>query len=350
MRFNTAFSGLACTALILAQGLIGCNSQDKPGPSQGPVQDTEGDAWTPARKSDYVAQVTQLKSRVSDPSEYETELARLQSRFGLAPKSPAGTAASAEAAPGQGSRGGLAKAAADDSVGFSWTTVKSVDIFYPLAMVATFTVQNGAKMSAYTDRISAACDPYMVAFYSGSGDPDRAGAVRIIGLSDDEGGNLNSRIDWTNTTGAARKVKVIVLAYNGNSFGATNLEYKTASNAIPLVSKGYLTATRIFSNMALPPDACNGGPVDTRITLQWISGGGYIGYGTGLLGVNTSTLTGLHVYNRDASAGFDFGLENQALKANGRNFLLPYLENRDGYVYDNGNHWLGTQVDKLQCL
>lgn len=350
MRIGFGLSALTWTSLILANALIGCDPADQAVPSQAPAQEPGGDALTPDQNSAYVSQVMELKSQVEDPARLESELARLQSRFGIRSGSAFGASVGRTGATGPGATLALPKAAASgDEIRYEFYTAKSGEITFPYAMVKTLTVQNGAQMTVVTDRSSAGTDPYMMAFYSEFGDPDRVGVIRIIGLDDDGAGNLNSKIVWKNATGAAQKVKVIVFAYNSSSTGPCRLEYRNSAAAIPIVISGTLRATRDFATAA-NPGACNLGPMDTRITLKRISGGGYIGYGTGLLGVNVTTRNGLHVYNKDASADFGLGWDtNQALKPDGRNFILPYLENLDGYGYPNGNSWGITQTDKYMC-
>jgi hypothetical protein len=340
---TSIFASHALTlSFSLAAGLLvtRCDPGVAPAPAAPQKETGAGPAvLSPEKQADFVKEVMTLKSTTPDPSEYDRAARELFARYGIA--APATQEAwhplvpdlASSASPEPGATG-LAKNAALTTV---WKKVKSLDINFPFVVMNQVDVENNDIVTAWTGRLEASADPFLVAFYMPSGSL-KNGPIQVIGLDDDSQGNLNSRIQWQNNTGETQHVFVVAFAYGPAFTGRVRLKIATAMGTV--IRTGRIAASRVFANNSAFTTGCHG-PFNTRLELQLVSGGFY---GTGILGVDVVKMQGANVWDIPATAYMGF-----VLTPIGLNFVLPYLQDLDGNTYDNGNHYFGYQEDQYTC-
>jgi hypothetical protein len=339
----------AVLALGLASGLMlaACQAPEtNPSAVDAPPASASGRAeLSPSEREAFEKEAVAVKARFQDEAAFGTAMEELSARYGLA--IPAAPRASLSPAVTGDFPIGDAPAPEDQALGktaasvFVWKTAKNVEVSLPFALYHLIEVPVNQTLVLYTEQVSALVDPFLVAYYRTSGtNASEAYNVQIVGLDDDGHGGRNSEIVWKNTTGAVRLVEVIAFAYNSYTTGDARLRYSSfAGGGFGSVS-GRLITTRITGNLPVNTSGCTGGARYSRIILQKLEG---IRQGSGLLGVNMSTMRGGNV--RDFDAGISM---LDPIPASDGSFMLPYLKHVPGTIYGN-SRYLATQNDRYLC-
>lgn len=340
-RMPTALS--IATTLLAGLCVSGCN-QGNVG-VDGATQESAGERTSldPEQMQTFSQEAISLKTKYPDLRDYDVEIRGLFARYGL--KAPASVSEAfsplvPDLAPDPDfSTEGTAAAAKTAALATVWKKVKAFDITYPHALVAGFDLPNGEVMTAWTNQIDATLDPYLVAFYAPSGRWDMD-AINIIALDDDGLGYPNASITWRNNTGATQHVFMIAFGYSASTSGRGKLKFRTTSAGPISTRTGKINAYRTYANNNVLTAGCSG-PFASRLELKRLEGGFY---GTGIIGVNPSTMKGANIWDFNTVANF-----SEVLTPTGGNFVMPYLQHLDGDTYPNGNHYSGWQEDKYTC-
>lgn len=127
------------------------------------------------------------------------------------------------------------EAAAAESVGSSeqaldqypYSTVKDVTVPFKFTSIMSITVNAGETLTVTATANEAETDPYLAAYYLANGNN-----IKVVGLSDDAPNmGRNSKIVWTNNTGATQSVYYVSFAYSDSSNGTARVTASTPSHS-----------------------------------------------------------------------------------------------------------------------
>lgn len=347
MRFSRLSTALSLsTALLAGFSVSGCNYGKINTDDAAPISAGEANRLNPEQSRTFAKEAIAMKSRYPDPQEYDNGIRGLFARYHLPVPAPRGNAFSPlipDILPDPIASGnGQPVAAKTAALAAIWKKVKSFDITFPYALLEVIDLPNNAVMSAWTAQIDATVDPYLVAFYAPGGDWNM-GTVNIIALDDDGAGFPNAYMTWRNNTGSTQEVILLAFGYSASTSGRAQLNTTSASGGPISTITGTIAAYRTFDNDNISTTGCTG-PGASRLEFKRLDpNSGF--YGTGLLGVNRSTMTGVSIWElNDMRVNF-----NEVLAPTGGNFVIPYLRNEDGMTYPFGNHYGGWQEDKYSC-
>lgn len=322
MRTRFQRSGILLP-LALGLALSACNRTEDSAPTVAGEPPEIADA-APVNAA-FAREASAIKSRETDPAKREAAMRDLMSRFGY-PALPA-RASGPGAAPVPGSApGALEKTAATE-----WTQVRGMNLFYPFAHSKVVSVPANGVLEAIANQGDAGSDPMLLAFYKTTSSGNAAAYwVKFVGYNDDRAaGNLNAYFKWTNTTGAAKTIRVVSWSYPG-TYGVTNLTVRVTANGVAsrFNSTLWVSGATEFETTSLHPDyaACTG-PSASEIKLKR-SPTSVTGYGHSLVAFNAGTMRGAFIRDTDYSLRLD-----EVLPPGGPSFLLGYFEG-DGYQPD----------------
>jgi hypothetical protein len=202
---------------------------------------------------------------------------------------------------------------------------------------------------AYTTKSggNAAVDPYLVAFYQEAKTlKPYAYPIKVVGVNNDWDASKNARIQWVNTTGAAKTVTVVAFAAAGTPAGFGTLTIRTLDG----IYASNFSQTRgafggALQKTALPVNTsgCTG-PAVSRITLKNLTGGGY---GSTLLAINTEAMNGAYLWEQNATVTL-----SNPIPLTGESFLLGTLRLRMSFPKPPGStapRRIATPANRTAC-
>lgn len=339
--------------LALSLALTACDRADAPPTA---ASDTSGMTQSGAPNPGFVREVQAIKAREKDPAAIRQAIREVSARYGY-PVRPEETAAD------QPAQGAVPKALGKAASTGSWTQVRSVRVGYPFAHSKLVKVVAGATLETRAYAVDGGIDPMLIGFYKSEGtDNVNAYWVQFVGYNDDQAaGDLNSKFNWTNSTGATQYVRVVSFAYPG-TWGTSTLVCR--------VVKGGSVLSRVTSTMWVSGDVefftevpsdyypkC-GEPLASAITMH--PSPDPSSWGSSVLAFNANTMRGAYLKDTDYGLGLF-----EVLPTGPQSFLLGYFEG-DGYQPDPfdptstatfqalNNHYhlplyFGSQLDYYEC-
>jgi hypothetical protein len=313
MRIESIYAGGLLASACLAFSLAACDRSEPPSAVGGPT-DTAGPGHALGQPSPFDGALMALKARETDPARLHEATRDLLRAYGYPVSDEAEQA-------GPGAPVGKVAAAAASN----WYLRKTFNYGLNFGIQVLINVPNGGTLRIRTTHV-APTDPMVVAFSINpmAVDPAKT-TVPILGVSDDEGGNADASMIWTNYTGASLPVTIAAVSFDVNTGGTGTLSI-TCTNAAG-VSCGSINKTANMNgvvwrtnNQPTPPAACTG-PGGTKIGQTRTLGGGYR---STLLAVNYSTRRGGYI--RDKSGEL---VLQDVLGYGGYNFLIGYSAGQD---------------------
>ena len=331
-------SSLFCLPVAFALGLTSCDKATSPAGGPGQEQGPGPSSLTPEKRAAFEQEAITIKARFPEGAEFETAMGELLVRYGFPVPAASASGVTHLPAPEDGSARTAPGVAAKAAAVAMYKRVKTLDVTYPFALYAEADIPSEATLDAVTEQVSETVDPYLVAFYHTNGKDDYD-KVTIVGLNDDGAGGRNSKIQWKNTTGSARRVTLIVFAFSSATKGVARLKFTPYVGAPTSTRTGKVHTTRVRTNLDINTDNCTG-PIRSRIGLKNLTP--YV-YGTGILAVDVAGKRGGNV--RELQLTLEMGFP---VTTSGGDFVLPYLQDNVGNVYVD-NHYLAWQDDLYSC-
>lgn len=305
-------AGLLASA-CLAFSLAACDRSD-PGPAAANPISPADPGEIIMQPSPFDAELMALKARETDPAKLHEETRNLLRAYGYPVREEAEQA-------GPGAPVGKVAAAAASN----WYLRKTFNYGLNFGIQVLINVPDRGTLKIKTTHV-APTDPMVVAFSINpmAADPAKA-TVPILAVSDDEGGNADASVIWTNYTGASMPVTIAAVSFDVNTGGTGTL--KATCTTAAGASCGSINKTATMNavvwrtnNQPAPPAAC-AGPVGTKVGQTLTLGGGYR---STLLAVNYSTRRGGYI--RDKSGELTL---QDVLAYGGYNFLIGYSAGQD---------------------
>jgi hypothetical protein len=265
----------------------------------------------------FAKDVMDLKAREEDPVKVEAGMLELRTAYGFP--------AIAERKHTDGGVASVGKVAAAQAT--RWYRAKELDYGLDFAIQSTVNVPAGGTLTLWTRHV-AGTDPYVAAYVktlAGTASP-----IVVIGVSDDDDGNLDARLVWTNGTGSTRKVTFVAFAYFPAYAGQGTLNMTCTAGGKSCGSftkSSRMAGVAVRSNLSnIAPAGCTG-PTKSQIGQTVQLGGGFENT---LLAVNNRTKRGAILINQDGTQALE-----DILTTGTGNFIVGYANFETGFPCGN---------------
>ncbi|GEM_PF-6879852 len=338
---KTPFHLSLAATLGLASGLFlsACDRGENAPTSAAPASETVVPLRAPTA---YENAVMDLKVREQDLARLDAGMREIAVRFGspiqarTLPAAVDPAAADENGSPGSA----LGKVAATHT---HWYMAKAInfgtDTMRQTVVMKTLRVDAGNTIDVYTTHPAGSnVDPYLVGFYSPNLVYPYFTNNTIVGISDDDGGNLDAHFTWKNTTGEYHVVNIVAHAFSPDAVGPGTLtiKCKDANNHScgSSSTNGTMGGVVVRTNSETPAAGCTG-PTSTNINLNIKPAGGD---GAALLAVNKKYMSGGYIYGGGHPG--NLVLDHTLFTYGGNNYLVAFTigEGQTGnYIGFQGN-------------